>query len=242
MQLYERLASDWHVLRPPRLAAIEMLAQLAGAPPARVVDVAAASGEYAALLQRRGFEVFAVEVSLAMCEAARGRHPDLSVIHGDMLEVFDLVRGPLALAYCLGGLQELGSLSDVADVLSQLQDLTRPAGCIVIRVPNFEHLRSRAEDIDGELVTNLTPISAFREDGSELRLERQDVWNETAHMYRSSFSAPEGDFSNEVQVLELTQVALADLLPPQMSQQWLGDWDGAPWSTEREHTIVVLRH
>jgi SAM-dependent methyltransferase len=101
------------------------------------VEVGGGTGDHAALLQLRGIETYNIELNRRLCEEARARHPRLNVIHGDMLEVFDLVRGPLRLAYCIGGtLNELRALDEVRDVVQQLCDLARPGGTVVLDVPN----------------------------------------------------------------------------------------------------------
>jgi SAM-dependent methyltransferase len=244
--IYTALAADWHLLHRPRLAAVEFLAALAGAPPGCVVDVGAASSEYAALLQRRGYEAYAVDVSRAMYEAATERHPGLRVIHGDMLEVFDLVRGPLSLAYCIGGtLCELAALNEAGDVINQMLDLARPTGCVVVEVPNFDHLRSQAQAGDDhvELQFSLPPVSGYREDGEELRLEQQYVWRAdwSGLTLRWQFDAPGESCGGELQLLELTRTGLELALPKDAQVRWYGDWDGSAWFEQSAHTIGVIR-
>jgi len=241
---YTAVAHDLQLLHPPRLAAIEFLAQLAGPPPARVVDVAAGSGGYAALLQHRGFQTYAIEVNAELCTVIRERHPDLAgVIHGDMLEVFDLVRGPVALANCIGGsLGELGSLGEVADVIGQLLDLCGPQGTVVLDVPNFDHLRAQREQVGAEWRCELAPISAYREDGSELRLEQHYAWlADGTLLLRRRFSAPEGEVFDEQPLLELGRDTLAGCIPADVSAEWYGDWHAAAWCRVSGQTIAVLK-
>lgn len=274
--LYTALASDWHLLHRPRLAALDFLALLAGETPGRVVDVGAASGEYAALLLDKGHEAFAVDVSRAMYDAASGRHPALNAIHGDMLEIFDLVRGPVSLAYCMGGtLCELAGLHEVRDVVAQMLDLVRPAGCVVLEAPNFDHLRSQAkrllaevnsapddvrygnlEDMqhaegspalgsvsDDELRLYLPPVTGYRAEGTELRLEQQYVWrNDLSELaLRWQFDAPGESCGDELPLLELGRATLASALPHAADARWYGGWDGGAWSTDSPHSIVVLK-
>jgi SAM-dependent methyltransferase len=273
--LYTALSSDWHLLHRPRLAALDFLAQLAGDTPGRVVDVGAASGDYAALLSDRGHEAFAVDVNRAMYESASARHPALNSVHGDMLEVFDLVRGPLSLAYCIGGtLCELASQNEVRDVVGQMLDLVRPGGCVVVEMPNFDHLGLQAkrllhevnsapddvrygdlEDLshaegspalgsvsDDEMRLYLPPVSGYREDGTELRLEQQYVWRSEMRdlVLRWQFDAPGESCGDELPLLELSRASLASALP-QAEVSWYGGWDGCGWSTDSPHAIAVLK-
>jgi SAM-dependent methyltransferase len=273
--LYTALAADWPLLHRPRLGALEFLAQLAGSGPGRTVDVGAASGEYAALLQRRGYESYAIEVNRALCDAARELHPALNVVHGDMLEAFDLVRGPLSLAYCLGGtLCELAAATEVTDVAAQLLDLVRPSGCVVLEVPNFDHLHAQRERLQGEVNTApddvrygdledaehgagspalgsisedetrlyLPPLTGYRAEGTELRLEQQYVWPAAGGLLlRWQFDAPGESCAGELPLLDLPRAALEAALPQSCGVEWFGDWDGSAWDSASAHTIAVLR-
>jgi SAM-dependent methyltransferase len=274
---YTALAEDWHLLFPLRLSMLDRLAQLAGPPPARVLDLGGGTGEAAAALRQRGYDAHCVDVSPRMCALARERHAGLPVIHGDMLEVFDLVRGPLALAYCVGGtLCELADVAQVADVLAQLADLCRPGGTLVFQVPNFDHLAAQAERLRaeaaevapsdvtyGDLVDSehgegspqlgsvsadelrlyLPPVRVSRADGGELRLERQYVFTADGQMLEDfSFSAPEGSSSGSLPLLPLPRKVLEQCLPSDAAQvEWLGGWDGTPWSSAAGLTIGVVR-
>jgi SAM-dependent methyltransferase len=193
-----------------------------------------------------------------------------------MLETFDLVRGPIALAYCIGGaLCELATPSEVADVIGQMLDLVRPGGCVVLEVPNFDHLRAQAarlerevnsapddvrygdlEDAEhpagspargsisaDELRLYVPPVTGYREDGSELRLEQQYVWDSEMRelTLRWQFDAPEESSAGELSLLELPRDVLAGAVPENADVKWHGDWDGSDWSVSAAHTIAVLR-
>jgi hypothetical protein len=143
----QALAGDQHLLFPPRLACLELLSELAGPPPASLLDIACGSAEYVAALSRRGYSAWGVESDPALHSAACRRHPELAgrLIQGDPLEVFDLVRGPLNLVYCLGGaLAQLGSLEDVTETIAQMWDLAQPGGAVLLQLPCFEHLQAEA--------------------------------------------------------------------------------------------------
>jgi hypothetical protein len=193
-----------------------------------------------------------------------------------MLEVFDLVRGPVDLAYCIGGtLCELVSADEVADVVNQMLDLVRPAGCVVIEVPNFDHLRAQLarlraevnpaasdvrygdlEDVQhpagspalgslsaDELRLYLPPVTAYREDGSELKLEQQYVWDPALSelALHWQFNGPGESYDGALPLLELPRSVLADALPGSATVAWHGDWDSSAWSAQGAHTIAVIR-
>jgi SAM-dependent methyltransferase len=145
--LYSTLAADYHLFFPAHLSQLKLLAERAGDPPARLLDAGCGSGQYVEALSAHGYEVFGVEINHDLHRMATRLHPALAhrLVHGDLLEIFDLVRGPVDLAFSIGGtLSELASLEQVRDVIAQLWDLTHPRGRLVLEVPCIEHLLREA--------------------------------------------------------------------------------------------------
>lgn len=151
------LAPYLHLLAPPAPAALNLVAALAGAPPAAILELGSGVGERCAALNQRGYDCFGVELDYELHRRALKRHPALApppegngrLIQGDPLEVFDLVRPPLKLAFSAGALDggalaRLSSLEDAGSVLAQLWDLTRPGGRVLLVLPNIEHLMAEA--------------------------------------------------------------------------------------------------
>ncbi len=150
-----------HLIAPPSIALLERAQSLAGPAPATLLDLGCGVGERVAALRRYGYDCHGAELDGELLRAGQRRHPDLSpapagngrLIHGDPLEVFDLLRPPLALAFSAenldgGALARLADLNELGSVLSQLWDLTRPAGKVMIGLPNFDHLASEAARVE----------------------------------------------------------------------------------------------
>ncbi|MCC7479654.1 class I SAM-dependent methyltransferase [bacterium] len=149
-----------HLLAPPSIALLERVQALAGPAPGVLLDLGCGVGERVAALRRSGYDCYGAELDGELLRAGQRRHPDLApapagngrLIHGDPLEVFDLLRPPLSLVFCAenldgGALARLASLEEAASVLSQLWDLTRPAGKVLLGLPNFDHLAAEAQRV-----------------------------------------------------------------------------------------------
>lgn len=147
---YVRLAGDYHLLFPPRRERLERLMACAGPAPARVLELGCGPGAYLAALGRCGYQVAGLELDPAMHAAGLKRHPELEgkLLHGDLLEGLDCLRGPFALVFCAGhAFPGLASLDEVAQGLSQMLDLAWPGGKALLALPNFNHLAQEAQRV-----------------------------------------------------------------------------------------------
>ena len=191
--LYDQLAADYHLLFPARDEQLKLLTELAGAPPARVLDAASGSGEYVAALSARGYDAYGLELDPAMHAQAGRRHPRLAkradphLVRGDMVQADKLLRGPFKLAVCIGNsLAHLASEAEVASTIEALWGLTRPDGAVILQLSNFERALKggRRAPTPGEqrvsgrqprpgFIFDLPQLSATRRDGTALRFERQ---------------------------------------------------------------------
>jgi hypothetical protein len=95
--------------------------------------------------------------------------------------------------------------------------------------------------VEGDtVILQLPPISAFREDGAELRLERSWVCPPEDGRLRQewAFNAPEGGALGSFSAVDLTRARLEPLLPG--PARWLGNYDGQEWSDRAPFSIAVL--
>src|SRR5690606_2225907 len=99
---------------------LKLLTELAGEPPAAIAELGSGTGSYVAALCALGYDCRGVEPLRALHIEALRQHPQLAgeglstqssslkvlgsarLINADMTEVFDMLRPPLALVFCLG--------------------------------------------------------------------------------------------------------------------------------------------
>ena len=237
------MAAYYHLLFPARQAQLDFLAKLAGAPPAALVDVASGTGEYTAALCEIGYGCVGIELDPAMHLRAIKRHGQTlppRFVQGDMLELTELVRGPLALAFCIGNsLPLLKDDAQVREAINQMWDLTNPVGAVALQVVNFD--RALAELTSGGFV--MPDLSAEFPGGGTVRLERSyTLQNSPEHVvFRTCLSTPEGMMESTTPLLAQTRERLSALLPRGASVEWSGDFAGAPWSERAPATVLTLR-
>jgi len=240
--LYDQLAADYHLLFPARDEQLSLLTELAGAPPARVLDAASGSGEYVAALSARGYDAYGLELDAVMHAQAERRHPRLAKKADP-----HLIR------------------AEVASTIEALWGLTRPDGTVILQLGNFERALKggRRAPTPGEqrvsgrrprpgFVYDLPDLTATRPDGTELRLERQylmrrmgDV-SDVSHapdklIFRTCLSVGEERREAYTPLLILTWERLRYCLPRAADRAWYGGFDKSEWSEDAPATIVVLR-
>ncbi len=254
---YELISSHYHQLFPAHRPQLEFLAALAGPPPARIVDVASGTGEYVAALHTQGYDAYGIEVDNHMVQAARARHPEITrrLIHGDMLELMDELRGPCALAFCIGNsLPHLASLAEVREAVSQMWDLTAPAGRVAVQVVNFDRVLAHAAPVPdgGDLEFTLPSLSAADVEGGVVELDRRyriprrraADEQDGAPLYLDFVSQlREGHEVHDtaLRLLVLTRERLDACVPDGAQAGWHGDFAGMEWSTDSPASILVLQ-
>lgn len=268
---YDQLAADYHLLFPAREPQLALLSELAGAPPARVLDVASGTGEYVAALTERGYECYGLELDKAMHTQAERRHPRLAkkadprLLRGDMVKADKLLRGPFALASCIGNsLAHVDSDAEVASTIEALWELTRPSGTVVLQVVNFERVLKgghRAptpgeQRVSGHaahpgIVCDLPTLSAQRPDGTTIRLERQYLMRRLGDIsdparipdkliFRTCLTVGDQQYEAFSPLGILTYERLRYCLPRAADRAWYGGFDKSDWREDAAATIVVL--
>jgi SAM-dependent methyltransferase len=255
-EFYREICRHYHRLFPAHRPQLEFITRLAGEPPARVVDVASGTGEYVAALHGLGYDAYGIEIDFHMARAARDRHPEIErrLIHGDMLELMDELRGPCSLAYCIGNsLPHLGSLGEVREAVSQMWDITGPVGKAAFQVVNFDRVLAGAADPgdgSGSLQFDLPSLSAATDDGMvelvrryRIPMRRAGDQPGDAPQYLSFESELRHGLvlaESSLRLLVLTRERLSACIPQGAAVQWHGDFAGAEWSADSPATICVL--
>lgn len=254
---YREICRHYHRLFPARRPQLEFLTALAGPPPAHVVDVASGTGEYVAALHDAGYDAHGVEIDFHMIQAAHARHPAIErrLVHGDMLELMDELRGPCALAFCIGNsLPHLSSLGEVREALSQMWDITAPEGRVAFQVANFDRVLANAVEQHGQsdsLLFELPPLSAASDEGGIVELDRRyliprrresDAAGDAPLFLEFAAELRSGGelHTSALRLLVLTRERLGSCLPQGARAGWHGDFAGAEWSVDSPATICAL--
>lgn len=265
--LYRQLVDDYHLLFPVREAQLSFLAAMAGEPSTRILDCASGTGEYAAALMARGYDVHGIELDGGMFERALARHPDLAgkLSQGDIVRADKLVNGPFSLVYCIGNsLAHLASEAEVASTIKAMWELSRPNGSVVLQIANFEHALKHGHQapVAGEFriagretppgfAFDLPAIVVTRETGEQIEFERRYMLRRAADlsdpqrlpeklMFHTRLHADGETQEAFTPLLILTCERLRYCLPREADRDWYGGFGKQSWSENELATVVVL--
>lgn len=155
MGFYEEVSKYYDYIFPVQAPQLNFLSKTLGREGQTALDVACATGGYAAALSELGFDVTAFDEDPSMMEACRQRMKEgnfpVRTFQGNMLEVRDLDEN-YDLVYCVGNsLVHLDSLEDVGSFLQGCYKVLRPGGRVVLQVVNYDRIL-------GEGISNLPTI------------------------------------------------------------------------------------
>jgi len=108
----------------------DLVCELLGDPPARVLDAGCGTGRVAIELARRGYDTVGIDVEPSMLDAARAKAPDLEWILGDLSSA-PLPEGDFDLVVAAGNVMIFLELGTDAAVVSNLARTVVPGGLVV---------------------------------------------------------------------------------------------------------------
>ena len=143
------LIRDGDFAHPGEVAANELL--FSGAQPdprRRILDAGCGGGGTASWVQSRGLgAVTGIEIDAATARLARERHPEVTIVEGDLQRAAEILDGPFDLIYSMTALY---AAPDQAAVFSQLRALASP--CAELRLLEYADPEGRfAERTSGNL-------------------------------------------------------------------------------------------
>ena len=112
-------------------------------PPARVLDVGCGTGAYAAYLAKRGFEVEAIDLDIAMIGEAESRYPGVRFRVLDMREI-DTLEGSFQAIYCIGNTAAHLPHDEFVGFLRHVYALLDPGGVWLLQIMNWDYVLAQA--------------------------------------------------------------------------------------------------
>ncbi len=108
----------------------DLVAELLGDPPARVLDAGCGTGRVAIELARRGYDTVGIDVEPSMLDTARLKAPELEWILGDLSSAA-LADNGFDLVVAAGNVMIFVELGTEAAVISNLARAVAPGGLVV---------------------------------------------------------------------------------------------------------------
>lgn len=118
---------------------------LADSPQEKVLDCACATGQHLVELAKLGFQVTGSDLNADMLkqalELARSNQLEIDLYQTDFLELTQTINDKFGLVICIGNsLPHLTNLQDIKQSISNMYDLLKPNGKLVIQNRNYDKL------------------------------------------------------------------------------------------------------
>lgn len=237
MGFYEEVSKYYDYIFPVQAPQINFLTKSLGREGKSVLDIACATGGYAAALSELGYDVTAFDMDPFMMEACRTRMKEgnfpVRTFQGDMLEVGDLEER-YDLAYCIGNsLVHLDRLEDVATFLEGCHKVLRPNGRLVVQIVNYDRIleydmKSLPTIFNSEVNLSFERLYEYQEEtGKILFTGKLDVWRQK--------------FVNTIALLPITSKQLMDMVDEYgfKDVEIYGDFMKKPFDPKTSlHTVV----
>lgn len=145
MGFYEEISRYYDYIFPAGARQLDFIKKHAGAPGARLLDVACGSGVYSLELAKAGYQMTAVDLDEKMVEMARrkadtGGSP-FSVQQCDMLQLDKCLDGGFDCVFCIGNsIVHLGSKTDIGLAIRKMGTLTVEGGSVILQTINYDRI------------------------------------------------------------------------------------------------------
>jgi glycine/sarcosine N-methyltransferase len=211
----------------------------------RILDVAAGTGNLAAALSARGYEVTALDVDQAMVGKMLEKQqepgaPRFETLLMDMRGLEGLPQEGYDAVLCVGNsLVHLNDLTEIADAVIRMYDRLKPGGTLILQNVNYDRiLRDHVKEL---------PLIERQLDGVTIGFRRFYELEEDGILFQGRLTlegaAGREEYENEVRLLpmqsdELLQITEQYGLPvPEM----YGSYQGEAYTTGSTALVAVLR-
>ena len=242
---YDRWARYYDIGEIDRLPYLDYYASLLGPGDCSVLEIACGTGVMAAALAQRiasaghAPRVAGSDISEAMLEIARARHPTLEWVCADMRS--DAVQGRFDLVFCcFNSLQFMPTLDDLARAFSAARARVEPTGRFAFDLyqPNLPYLRIARTD---------TLARAVVHEGRALQIREDARYDDADRMLTLDWRMVPADAPGEV--LAATQFRIRQFSPDEVEHAlaatgWrvlerYGDLDRSPFTAQSKKQVLV---
>lgn len=238
MGFNEEIAKYYDDIFPVQAPQMNFLTKTLGRSGESVLEVACATGGYAAALAQMGFEVTAMEGKSAMVEACKERvekdNIQMEVVQKNMLQVEELDKD-FDLVYCIdNSMVHLDSLEDMEKFLKGCFKVLRPDGRLVIQIANYDRILN-------EHITSLPTIMINSVE--ELSYRRLYAYQKDSDkiLYTRKLTVDGQTLEDVATIFPLTSQRMAALMEKTGFQEVeiFGDFMKNPYDERTSHQMVV---
>jgi len=145
MKFYEAISKHYDAIFPLKNAQLSAMMRIAGAPPARVLDLACGTGSYSLALAEKGYNVTASDLDLNMINQLREKRKKSKILMDvkqfNMIKVAEKVKGEYDAVICIGNsLVHLNNFEDTLTCLKGVKKVLKSGGKCLIQIVNYDRV------------------------------------------------------------------------------------------------------
>lgn len=238
MGFNEEIAKHYDDIFPVQAPQMNFLKKTLGRDGESVLEVACATGGYAAALAQLGFDVTAMDGKSSMVEACKKRvekdNIQMDVVQKSMVQVKELEK-VFDLVYCIdNSMAHLNSMEDMEKFLTGCFKVLRPDGRLVIQIANYDRILN-------EHITSLPTIMINSVE--ELSYRRLYAYQKDSDkiLYTRKLTVDGQTLEDHATIFPLTSKRMSELMEKTGFQEVeiFGDFMKKPYDERTSHQMVV---
>jgi glycine/sarcosine N-methyltransferase len=239
MDFYNQISRYYDDIFPVSETTVDFFTDvLKDIPGNRVLDVACGSGNHAANLAQRGFDVTAVDLDPSMVRLAQSKAntqtPSFVVLQGDMRNVDEEFAEPFDAVICMGNsLVHLSNEEEIESTVGGFSSLLVPGGVLILQTINYDRI----------LEQNIRQLPTITNAEAKLIFIRKYDYNPSQGLvyFNTVLEVPDGTYENSVPLYPLRKEALSQILKINgfSNQRFYGSFRQDSWNPNSYATIAV---
>lgn len=149
MAFYADISNYYDKIFPISKTTVDFLSDSIGSPPKNVLDVACGTGEYALELEKKGFNLKAIDLDSKMItklkEKAKNTESKVRFLQGNMMTLYmDMPDESFDAIYCIGNsLVHLDNSNEIQSFFLDVRKLLGKEGVFVFQIINYDRIISK---------------------------------------------------------------------------------------------------